>query len=332
MPLLSLRDVTRTVVLPDGSDLRILRGVNLEVEAGEHISIVGRSGTGKSTLLNLIGMLDTPNSGSYMLDGVDTLKLSVAKRASLRGDKFGFVFQQFNIFPTRTALENVEVPLLYAADKRFWMRHRLASEMLERVGLGDRLESYPAQMSGGEQQRIAIARCLVRKPKVILADEPTGALDPDTGQAVMALLEEVAREQNSALIVITHDMRVAQRAGRVYTLADGVLHDVNVFDDDETRPVPAGLERTVAMPGAGGIVEEAEEQAEPSGAALADSTLADSTLADSEQPDLAPSHADTDAPAHGTDTAAEAEATDGSEVSSAGQRRWWRKKQKGGAQ
>lgn len=235
MALLELSELTRHVPLPDGSELHILKGVNLSAEPGDHISIVGRSGTGKSTLLNLIGMLDLPNSGSYMLDGIDTVALSESKRAALRGERFGFVFQQFNIFPTRTALENVEVPLLYTGDRRFFRRHQLAGEMLERVGLGDRTESYPAQMSGGEQQRIAIARALVRKPAVILADEPTGALDPETGQKVMGLLEEVAREAQSVLIVITHDMKVAQRASRVYTLADGVLHDVNLFTDDESR-------------------------------------------------------------------------------------------------
>lgn len=241
MALLSLTGVTRAVPLPDGTLLHILRGINLEAEAGSHISIVGRSGTGKSTLLNIIGLLDQPNSGSYMLDGVDTRTLSESKRAALRGERFGFVFQQFNIFPTRTALENVEIPLLYANDSTFWGRRQLAAQMLERVGLGDRLDSYPAQMSGGEQQRIAIARCLVRRPAVILADEPTGALDPDTGSSVMSLLEEVAREQNSALIVITHDMKVAQRATQIYTLSEGVLHDVNIFADDEAHlPLQSG--------------------------------------------------------------------------------------------
>lgn len=235
MALVELTDIKRHVPLPDAEDLHILKGVNLQVEAGEHISIVGRSGTGKSTLLNLIGLLDLPNSGSYVLDGVNALELSEAKRAALRGEKFGFVFQQFNIFPNRTALENVEVPLLYTGDSHFFKRHEIAGAILERVGLGDRLESYPAQMSGGEQQRIAIARALVRKPKVILADEPTGALDPETGQTVMELLEEVAREENSALIVITHDMNIAQRASRVYTLSEGVLHDANIFEDDEAR-------------------------------------------------------------------------------------------------
>ena len=195
MSLVCLRDVTRTVTLPDGEDLHILRGVNLDVAEGEHVSIVGRSGTGKSTMLNIIGLLDTPTSGTYELDGVDTTRLGEGRRARMRGEDFGFVFQQFNIFSARTAAENVEVPLLY-------------------------------EMSGGEQQRIAIARALVRRPRVILADEPTGALDPDTGGVVMALLEEVARESNAALIVITHDMAVAARAQRAYELYDGTLHEV----------------------------------------------------------------------------------------------------------
>ena len=226
MALIELNEVTRHVKLPTGDDLHILQGVNLSVEAGEHISIVGRSGTGKSTLLNIIGMLDKPSSGSNMVDGKDALKLREGRRAQMRGDTFGFVFQQFNIFNARTAQENVEVPLLYTTGAPFWRRSDLAADMLSRVGLGDRLDSYPTEMSGGEQQRIAIARSLVRRPRIILADEPTGALDPDTGRSVMALLEEVAAENNAALIVITHDLNVAVRAHRVLALYDGVLHDV----------------------------------------------------------------------------------------------------------
>ena len=226
MSLVCLRGVTRTVTLPDGEDLHILRGVNLDVAAGEHVSIVGRSGTGKSTMLNIIGLLDTPTSGTYELDGVDTTRLSEGRRARMRGADFGFVFQQFNIFAARTAAENVEVPLMYASGAQLLRRRAIALDMLERVGLGDRADSHPGEMSGGEQQRIAIARALVRRPRVILADEPTGALDPDTGRAVMALLEEVARESDSALIVITHDMAVAARASRAYELYDGVLHEV----------------------------------------------------------------------------------------------------------
>ena len=226
MSLVHLQDVTRTVALPDGEDLHILRGVNLDVAAGEHVSIVGRSGTGKSTMLNIIGLLDAPTSGTYELDGVDTTRLGEGRRARMRGEDFGFVFQQFNIFAARTAAENVEVPLLYASGMQLLCRRSIALDMLERVGLADRADSHPGEMSGGEQQRIAIARALVRRPRVILADEPTGALDPDTGRAVMTLLEEVARESDSALIVITHDMAVAARASRAYELYDGVLHEV----------------------------------------------------------------------------------------------------------
>ena len=226
MSLVCLRGVTRTVTLPDGEDLHILRGVDLDVAAGEHVSIVGRSGTGKSTMLNIIGLLDVPTSGSYELDGVDTTRLGEGRRARMRGEDFGFVFQQFNIFAARTACENVEVPLLYAPSTQLLRRRSIAVDMLERVGLGERADSYPGEMSGGEQQRIAIARALVRRPRVILADEPTGALDPDTGSVVMSLLEEIARESNSALIVITHDMAVAARAQRAYELYDGTLHEV----------------------------------------------------------------------------------------------------------
>lgn len=177
-------------------------------------------------MLNIIGLLDVPTSGSYELDGVDTTRLGEGRRARMRGEDFGFVFQQFNIFAARTACENVEVPLLYAPSTQLLRRRSIALDMLGRVGLADRADSYPGEMSGGEQQRIAIARALVRRPRVILADEPTGALDPDTGSVVMSLLEEIARESNSALIVITHDMAVAARAQRAYELYDGTLHEV----------------------------------------------------------------------------------------------------------
>ncbi|MCS4485052.1 ABC transporter ATP-binding protein [Gleimia sp. 6138-11-ORH1] len=226
MRLLSLKEVTRTVVLPNQSELAILKGIDLEVNAGEQVAIVGQSGTGKSTLLNIIGMLDLPDSGQYHFNGLDVAQLSEARRAALRGDSFGFIFQQFNLIMNRTAISNVEVPLLYASDSRLLKRKHLAAEMLERVGLGDRLYSNPGEFSGGEQQRVAIARALVRRPKVILADEPTGALDLRTGKLVMDLLEEVAAEQNAALITITHDMSVAARAQTVYEIIDGRLQKV----------------------------------------------------------------------------------------------------------
>ncbi|WP_407341515.1 ABC transporter ATP-binding protein [Pengzhenrongella phosphoraccumulans] len=223
MALLELTDVTRSVRLPDDRILSILKGVTLSVDAGEHVAVIGRSGTGKSTLLNILGLLDSPTSGEYVLDGTPIGRLSGRTRARRRGDDFGFVFQQFNLLTGRTALENVAAPLMYARGRSFWRRFTLAAEMLDRVGLGDRLETMPDKLSGGEQQRVAIARALVRRPRVILADEPTGALDVETGGEVMTLLDEIASESGAALIAITHDLAVAARAQRHYRLADGVL-------------------------------------------------------------------------------------------------------------
>ncbi|WP_448062822.1 ABC transporter ATP-binding protein [Cellulomonas hominis] len=223
MALLELTDVTRSVRLPDDRVLRILRDITLSVDAGEHVSVVGRSGTGKSTLLNILGLLDSPTSGEYLLEGTSIARLSNRRRSRRRGDDFGFVFQQFNLLAGRSALENVAAPLMYARGRQFWSRRRIAAEMLERVGLGDRLEEMPEKLSGGEQQRVAIARALVRRPRVILADEPTGALDVDTGAEVMGLLDEIASESGAALIAITHDLAVAARAQRHYRLAEGVL-------------------------------------------------------------------------------------------------------------
>ncbi|MBZ2197679.1 ABC transporter ATP-binding protein [Occultella gossypii] len=228
MSLLELRGITRTVRLPDDSRLDILRGVDLSVGAGEHISIVGRSGTGKSTLLNILGLLDAPTDGEYLLDGTPIGRLGNRRRARRRGDDFGFVFQQFNLLPGRTALENVIAPLLYARGRTFWRRHSIAASMLERMGLGDRLESKPEQLSGGEQQRVAIARALVRTPRVILADEPTGALDVDTGAEIMSMLDEIASDTGAVLIAITHDLAVAARATRHFRLGEGVLTPITI--------------------------------------------------------------------------------------------------------
>ncbi|WP_216452584.1 ABC transporter ATP-binding protein [Arcanobacterium phocae] len=225
--MLQLRDITRTVTLPNGEDLHILRGVNCDIASGEHISIVGHSGTGKSTLLNIIGLLDQPSSGTYMWDDIDVVSLSDAHRSRLRGESVGFVFQQFNLFPSCTVLNNVEVPLFYNSGLELYKRHEKAARILESVGLGDRLDAYPSQLSGGEQQRVAIARALVRNPRLILADEPTGALDPDTGMQVMDVLEQAAQKNNAALIVISHDMNVAQRANTVYRISDGVLNRID---------------------------------------------------------------------------------------------------------
>ncbi len=226
--LLRLESVTRTVELPDAEPLHILRGVNLEVSVGDHVSIVGRSGSGKSTLLNLLGLLDTPTSGQIWFDDQLTSKLSGNERDRTRGRDVGFIFQQFNLLGGRTALENVMTPLLYARGRQFWRRESIAQEMLEKVGLGHRGSSMPEKLSGGEQQRVAIARALVRRPRLILADEPTGALDLETGASVMALLDEVADASGAALITITHDANVAALARRHYRLDRGVLSPVDV--------------------------------------------------------------------------------------------------------
>ncbi|MET0805709.1 MAG: ABC transporter ATP-binding protein [Lacisediminihabitans sp.] len=226
--LLRLDGVTRSVRLPDDSTLEILRGISLDVAVGDHVSIVGRSGSGKSTLLNLLGLLDTPTSGSIRFEGRDSRDLSLNQRDRTRGADIGFIFQQFNLLPGRTALENVMTPLLYASGRAFWRRRQVATEMLERVGLGARLLSTPERLSGGEQQRVAIARALVRGPRLILADEPTGALDIETGASVMALLDEIAETSGAALITITHDANVAALARRHYRLDRGVLAPLDV--------------------------------------------------------------------------------------------------------
>ena len=226
MALLRLEQVTRTVPLPDAAPLDILKGIDLEVEVGDHVSIVGRSGSGKSTLLNLLGLLDEPSSGRLVFDEVPLERMSVAERDRRRGRDVGFIFQQFNLLPGRTALENVLTPLLYARGTQFWRRDRIAREILDRVGLTERMNSLPTQLSGGEQQRVAIARSLVRGPRLILADEPTGALDVDTGASVMGLLDQVAESSGAALITITHDPNVAALARRHYRLDQGVLSTV----------------------------------------------------------------------------------------------------------
>ena len=240
MTLLHLAGVTRTVQLVDAPPLTILSGVDLDVEVGDRVSIVGRSGSGKSTLLNLLGLLDNPTSGDLEFDGRPVRSFSSAERDRVRGRDVGFIFQQFNLLQGRTALENVMTPLLYASGKQFWQRARIATEMLERVGLGHRLGAMPDKLSGGEQQRVAIARSLVRGPRLILADEPTGALDLETGADVMALLDEVATGSGAALITITHDPAIAALASHHLRLDHGVLTVVGAtVVPDQLEAVPA---------------------------------------------------------------------------------------------
>lgn len=223
MSLISLSEVSKHVMLPDDTRLDILHSISLTVATGDHIAIIGRSGSGKTTLLNILGLLDRPSSGEVRFGAQDTAKLRHGALDRLRGSDVGFVFQQFNLLPGRTALENVMMPLGYASGRLFWKRRELAIAMLERVGLGHRLEQMPERLSGGEQQRVAIARALVRGPRLILADEPTGALDIETGSNVMSLLDDAASDTGAALVTITHDPHVAARARRHYRLDQGTL-------------------------------------------------------------------------------------------------------------
>lgn len=218
-----MQEVAKHVDLPDGSRLDILHSVNMVVDAGEHVAVVGRSGSGKTTLLNILGLLDSPSSGQVLFAGADVGKLRKGALDRARGNGIGYVFQQFNLLAGLTALENVMMPLSYTSGPEFWKRRKIATDVLSRVGLAHRLDSMPDRLSGGEQQRVAIARALVRKPMMILADEPTGALDVETGTTVMSLLEEVATENGAALITITHDPNVAALAHRSLRLDQGVL-------------------------------------------------------------------------------------------------------------
>lgn len=220
--VISMRGIEK--VYPMGeTEVRALDGANLEVKAGEFVAIVGRSGSGKSTLMNIIGCLDLPTAGIYTLDGEAVSAMSASKLAAVRGRTIGFVFQQFHLLPTLSAVENVELPLSYSGMPKAARRAR-AEEVLRRVGMGERLYNLPGQMSGGQQQRVAIARAVAGRPAVLLADEPTGNLDEENGQAVMTLLHDLHRE-GTTVVLITHDSTVAAQAERVLEMRAGRLFD-----------------------------------------------------------------------------------------------------------
>ncbi|HEU4996028.1 MAG TPA: ABC transporter ATP-binding protein [Gemmatimonadaceae bacterium] len=200
--------------------LTVLRDVTFAVEQGEFLAIVGPSGSGKTTLLGLLAGLDTPSRGSVHLDGTDITAMDEDDRARLRGAKVGFVFQSFQLIPTLTAIENVQVPLELRGEANASDR---AADVLRRVGLGDRLHHFPTQLSGGEQQRVAIARAFSNRPRILFADEPTGNLDSDTGTRIVELLESLNRESGSTVVLVTHDLALARRARRVIRLSDGVV-------------------------------------------------------------------------------------------------------------
>jgi putative ABC transport system ATP-binding protein len=234
--MLSLKRVFKTFSTPAG-DFTALRGVDLEVEAGQCVALIGRSGSGKSTLLNLVGGIDRPTSGSIVVGGAALESLREAQLARWRGRSVGIVFQFFQLLPTLTVIENVMLPMDFAGGAATRERRRRAEALLERVGIAAHARKLPAELSGGEQQRVAVARALANDPKLVLADEPTGNLDSATGQGVIELLRTLAGDGRTVLVV-THDSKVAGLADRVVTLADGAIADDSTRRSREMRAAP----------------------------------------------------------------------------------------------
>ena len=203
--------------------VRALRSISVNIEKNEYVAIMGPSGSGKSTLMNLLGCLDTPSSGSYILNGTDVSKMEDDYLAEIRNKEIGFVFQTFNLLPRYSALENVTLPLIYAGMPK-GEREKMATETLDQVGLGDRMTHKPNELSGGQRQRVAIARALVNKPSIILADEPTGNLDSKTSLDIMGLLDDIHKKGNT-VIVVTHEEEIAKHAARIIRLFDGEISD-----------------------------------------------------------------------------------------------------------
>ncbi len=222
MSLIVLQEMCKVYSLEEVK-VEALRGVSLTVEPGEYVVLMGPSGSGKSTLMNLLGCLDRPTSGSYLLDGREVAQMSRDARAKLRNHKFGFVFQNFNLLARTSALENVELPLLYSRRVSGRKRRQRAMEVLELVGLSDRLNHHPGQLSGGQQQRVAIARALVNQPAILMADEPTGNLDSRTGREVIEIFRNLNRQSEITIILVTHDQDIARHADRSLVLHDGLI-------------------------------------------------------------------------------------------------------------
>ena len=223
--LMTMRDITKSYNIGMANELEILHGIDLDIYDGEFISIVGQSGSGKSTLMNIIGLLDRQTSGSYELAGVNVQDIKDDGLSAYRSQKIGFVFQNFNLIPRSNALKNVELPMLYAKVPRAQRQER-AKELLALVDMEDRMDHRPNELSGGQKQRVAIARAMANNPAIILADEPTGALDSKTGRQVMDLFHTLHEKEKRTIIVITHNMDLAQEAGRIYEMDDGHLREV----------------------------------------------------------------------------------------------------------
>ena len=225
MEMIELKDLYKTYCLGDEVDVPVLKGISLKVGKGELVALMGASGSGKSTLMNILGCLDRPTRGEYWLDGEEVSGLSIDERAVVRNRKIGFVFQSFNLLARTSALENVMMPLSYTADLSDREARKKSIEMLERVGLADRMDHVPSQLSGGQQQRVAIARALVNRPRLLFADEPTGNLDSRTSVDVLRMFQELNRDDGITVVLVTHDPNIATHARRVIRIRDGILED-----------------------------------------------------------------------------------------------------------
>ena len=235
--LIELKDINKTY--HNGQPLHVLKGINLEIERGEFVSIMGSSGSGKSTLLNILGILDNYDTGEYRLDGKLIKGLSEKQAADYRNRMIGFIFQSYNLIGFKTALENVELPLFYQGISRK-KREVMAMEYLDRLGLKDWSSHFPNEMSGGQKQRVAIARALITRPEIILADEPTGALDSKTSVEIMQLLKELNRTDNMTIIVVTHESGVANETNKIIHIKDGVIGEIEMNQSHNASPFGTG--------------------------------------------------------------------------------------------
>ena len=219
-PMIHLENIVKRFYENQENELEILHGINLDIHEGEFVSIVGESGSGKTTLMNIIGILDRPTEGNYILDGLSIADARDRELSHIRNEKIGFVFQTYNLISRTTALKNVELPMLYAGVPRKERRER-AEHFLEMMGMADRMTHKPAELSGGQKQRVAIARALANNPSIILADEPTGALDSETGRNIMDIFHQLNRDHGKTIVLITHSKELAEETGRIITLQDG---------------------------------------------------------------------------------------------------------------
>lgn len=229
--IIELKQIIKKYYIGQPNELQILNGIDLTVNQGEFISIVGESGSGKSTLMNIIGALDRPTSGRYLLEGMDISQMKDVQLSQVRNNRIGFVFQNFCLIPRTSALKNVEIPMMYAGLSRRERRER-AEELLEIVGMKDRMRHKPNELSGGQNQRVAIARAMSNNPSIILADEPTGALDSKTGHLVMDLFHQLHQENHKTIVLITHSPELAKETQRIVTISDGsIASDTGIIEN-----------------------------------------------------------------------------------------------------